>query len=319
MKWGIMGAANIARKALIPALQRAEGAEVTAVASLSGKEKELADTFDIPYTYESYEELLNDPEIEAVYIPLPNHLHKEWTIKAAQAGKHVLCEKPAALNRADMEEMLQACEENNVYFLEAFMYQFHPQHKKVKQLMEEGAVGEVSMIQASFSFLFDRSNYNIRLDPEKGGGALWDIGCYGVHSALNVMNEEVKDVQVTGNIDPEHGVDTTAAASLLLANGVVVQVDCSFDATFRNEYQVIGTEGIIKVHDAYRPDKRDSKGLITVFDSEGEQVAIEEGDQYRLQVETFMDAIRNNGSLEFYHQASLRYLDVMEQLQNGLK
>ncbi|TGB02929.1 Gfo/Idh/MocA family protein [Halobacillus salinus] len=316
MKWGIMGAANIAKKALIPAMQRAEGAEVVAIASLSGKEKEIAETFAIPNTYESYEALLADSEIEAVYIPLPNHLHKEWTIKAAEAGKHVLCEKPAALNKSDVEEMIQACEDNGVFFLEAFMYQFHPQHNRVKQLIEEGAIGEVAQIRASFSFLFDRSNYNIRLDKEKGGGSLWDVGCYGVHSALNVMGEKVVDVKVTKKVDPNYGVDTTAAATLLLESGVIVQVDSSFDATMRNEYEVIGAEGVIKVHNAYRPDKEDHQGEITLLSSNGEQTIIEEGDQYKLQVETFMKAVQQGGSLKAYHEATLQYLDVMEQLVN---
>ena len=128
MKWGIMSAANIAKKIVIPAIQRAENAEIEAIASLSGNAEETAASFDIPKTYDTYEELLADEEVEAVYIPLPNHLHKEWTLKAARAGKHVLCEKPAALNRADVEDMIEACNENGVYFLEAFMYQFHPQH-----------------------------------------------------------------------------------------------------------------------------------------------------------------------------------------------
>ncbi|MCA0972144.1 Gfo/Idh/MocA family oxidoreductase [Halobacillus litoralis] len=314
MKWGILGAANIAKKALIPAMKRTDGAEVVAVASLSGKEEALAEQFQIPNTYDSYEALLEDSEVEAVYIPLPNHLHKEWTIKAAQAGKHVLCEKPAALNRQDAEEMIQACEEHGVYFLEAFMYQFHPQHDKVKQLVNDGAVGEVAMIRASFSFFFDRSSYNIRLDQEKGGGSLWDVGCYGVHSALNIMNENVMDVQVTKRIDPEHGVDTTAAAALLLENGVVVQVDSSFDAVMRNEYEVVGSEGVLKVHDAYRPDKEDHIGKITVQNDQGEKTYTEEGDQYSLQVKTFMEAVKNGDSLKKYHEATLTYIEIMEQL-----
>lgn len=314
MKWGIMGAANIAKKALIPAMERAEDAEVVAIASLSGKEKELAETFAIPNTYDSYEALLADEDVEAVYIPLPNHLHKEWTIKAAKAGKHVLCEKPAALTRADVEEMIQACEENGVFFLEAFMYQFHPQHDKVKQLIEEGAVGDVAMIRASFSFFFDRSTYNIRLDKDKGGGSLWDVGCYGVHSALNLMNKKVVDVNVTKKVDPNYGVDTTAAATLMLENGVIVQVDSSFDATMRNEYEVVGVDGVIKVHNAYRPDKEDHQGKITVYNKKGEMTYFESGDQYKIQVETFMNAVRQGTSLKSYQEATLQYIDVMEDL-----
>ncbi|WP_431802781.1 Gfo/Idh/MocA family protein [Halobacillus andaensis] len=258
MKWGIMSAANIAKKALIPALQRTEGAEVYAIASQSGKEKEIADQFGIPITYNSYEAMLNNPEVEAVYIPLPNHLHKEWTKKAAQAGKHILCEKPAALTQADVSDMIETCNRNGVYFLEAFMYQFHPQHQKVKDLISGGAVGEVSLIRTSFSFNFSRDNYNIRLDAAKGGGAMWDVGCYGVHSALHLMNEKVMRVTGAANIDPDYKVDTTSSATLTLNNGTLIQVDCSFDLASRNTYEVVGAKGIITVHDAYRPDKKKS-------------------------------------------------------------
>ncbi|WP_173918384.1 Gfo/Idh/MocA family protein [Halobacillus sp. Marseille-Q1614] len=314
MRWGILGAANIAKKAIIPALQRTEEAQVYAAASLSGKEKVFAEEFNIPKTYDTYEGLLSDPEIEAVYIPLPNHLHKEWTIKAAQAGKHVLCEKPAALTTGDGQEMIQACEQQGVLFLEAFMYQFHPQHEKVKELIKEGSIGDVRLVRTSFSFNFDRSGYNIRLDSEKGGGAFWDVGCYGVHSALHIMEEEVKSVTAVANIDDESGVDLTTGASLLLENGVVVQVDCSFESEGRNEYQVIGSEGTLTVHDAYRPDKQNHIGKITLRNQDKEQELIETGDQYRIQVERFMDAVQKGVSFEKYHKETLRYLQVMEDI-----
>ncbi|MFG6147133.1 Gfo/Idh/MocA family protein [Halobacillus sp. B23F22_1] len=319
MKWGILSAASIAKKTLIPAIQRTEGAEVFAIASQSGKAREFADQFKIPYTYESYESLLADPNIEAVYIPLPNHLHKEWSIKAAEAGKHVLCEKPAALRQSDVKEMIEACNRNGVYFLEAFMYQFHPQHQKVKELIDSGVIGDVSLVRASFSFSFDRSNYNIRLDADKGGGALWDVGCYGIHSALHLIDQEVRRVTATAKLDEDYHVDTTSSASLLLENGVVVQVDCSFDAAGRNTYEVIGAEGVIKVQDAYRPDKKNHVGKITVENEQGVKEFVEQGDQYSLQVENFMKAVADQESLETYHKETIRYLGAMEAIQEKIK
>ncbi|GGF20386.1 deoxyfructose oxidoreductase [Halobacillus andaensis] len=319
MKWGILSAANIAKKALIPAIQRTEGAEAFAIASQSGKAREFAEQFEIPQTYESYESLLADPNVEAVYIPLPNHLHKEWTIKAAEAGKHVLCEKPAAIHQSDVNEMIEACNQNGVYFLEAFMYQFHPQHQKVKELIDSGVIGDVSLVRASFSFYFYRSNYNIRLDAGKGGGALWDVGCYGVHSALHLIDQEVSRVTATAKLDEEYHVDTTSSASLLLENGVIVQVDCSFDAAARNTYEVIGSEGVITVHDAYRPDKKNHEGKITVENEQGVKEFVEQGDQYSLQVENFMKAIVNKKSLETYHKETIRYLGAMEAIQEKIK
>ena len=320
MKWGIMSAANIAKKIVIPAIQRAENAEIEAIASLSGNAEETAADFDIPKTYDTYEELLADEEVEAVYIPLPNHLHKEWTLKAARAGKHVLCEKPAALNRADVEDMIEACNENGVYFLEAFMYQFHPQHPRVKELIQEGHIGDVQLIRPSFSFYLDPSSSNIRLEADKGGGALWDVGCYGVHSALNLINEPVKDWTVSSSLHPTSKVDTTTLATLTLANDVKVAIDCSFDMVFRDEYQVVGSEGLIHVHHAYRPDAKDHIGKITVTKADGEVSTYEEtGDQYRLQVETFMKAINNQESLQPYHEATKTYLDVVEKLQKDMR
>ncbi|UOR11026.1 Gfo/Idh/MocA family protein [Halobacillus amylolyticus] len=318
MKWGILSTAAIAKKALIPALQRAEDAEVDAIASQNGKEREVAEEFGIPKAYSSYELLLADEEIEAVYIPLPNHLHKEWTIKAAEAGKHVLCEKPAALKAQDVEDMITACKQNQVYFLEAFMYQFHPQHERVKQLIEEGAIGDVGLVRASFSFHFNRDSNNIRLDVNKGGGALWDVGCYGIHSALHVLSQEVKNVNAVAHIDDKFGVDTTAVATLMLEDETIVQVDCSFDGVPRNEYEVIGTKGMIKVHDAYRPDKKDHQGIVTIQTENGTEEMIIEGDQYRLQVETFMNAIQRQESFVDYHRETVRYIEVMEDLQQLL-
>ncbi|MCP3027377.1 Gfo/Idh/MocA family protein [Halobacillus sp. A5] len=318
MKWGILSAANIARKAIIPALLRTEGAEVYAAASQSGKERELAEQFEIPVTYNNYEELLNDPEVEAVYIPLPNHLHKHWTIKAAEAGKHVLCEKPAALTRSDILDMIEACDRHGVHFLEAFMYQFHPQHQKVKSLIKNGAIGEISLVRSSFSFYFDRESYNIRLDADKGGGALWDVGCYGVYSALHLLNKEVKSVKAAAKIDPMAKVDTTSSATLLLENGVVVQVDCSFDSASRNTYEVIGSKGVITVHNSYRPDKKDHQGKITLENNEGRQEFVESGDQYSLQVQAFMNAVNNGESLETYRKETIRYIDVMESIQREI-
>ncbi|MCA1011783.1 Gfo/Idh/MocA family protein [Halobacillus halophilus] len=319
MKWGIMSAANIAKKMVIPAIQRAENAEIEAIASLSGNAEETAASFDIPKTYDTYEGLLADEEVEAVYIPLPNHLHKEWTIKAARAGKHVLCEKPAALSRADVEDMIEACNENGVYFLEAFMYQFHPQHQRVKELIQEGHIGDVRLIKPTFSFNLDPSSYNIRLDADKGGGALWDLGCYGVHSALNLVNEQVKDWNVSSSIHPTYHVDTTTLAALTLENDVKVSIECSFDVLFRDEYQVVGTEGMIHVHHAYRPDAKEHLGKITLTKVNGEKLVYHEtGDQYRLQVETFMNAINNQESLQPYHEATKTYLDVVEKLQEEM-
>ncbi|MFC0524306.1 Gfo/Idh/MocA family protein [Pontibacillus salicampi] len=313
MKWGILGAANIARKAVIPAIQRA-GADVVAIASRSGSAEEMAEEFGIPKSYGSYEELLNDQEIEAVYIPVPNHLHKQWTITAAEAGKHILCEKPAALTHDDTKQMLESCKENNVYFLEAFMYQFHPQHERVKELIIAGEIGQVQFMKASFSFLFDKSTNNIRLEADKGGGALWDVGCYGIHSSMKILQSTPKTAQGLLHMDQKHQVDTTTFVQLEMENGTMAQIDCSFDAPMRQAYEVIGTNGTIKVPRAYRPDKDDHEGLIQLENQNGAYEEKVYGDQYKLQIETLEHAIANNESLEKYHELTLENSRILEEL-----
>lgn len=155
VKWGILGTARIAREQLIPALQREGHSEVVAIASKSGKARDVADRFGIPAAYDDYEALLGDPAVEAVYIPLPNGLHKEWAIKAARHGKHVLCEKPSALTSAETREILEACREHDVIFMEGFMYRHHPQHQRVKEIMQSGEIGEVVLFRASLHFLLE--------------------------------------------------------------------------------------------------------------------------------------------------------------------
>ncbi|GGD01905.1 Gfo/Idh/MocA family protein [Pontibacillus salipaludis] len=320
MRWGILGTANIAKKALIPAIQRTDGSEVVAVASSSGKEEEVAKHFDISNAYSSYQQLLNDDQVEAVYIPLPNHLHKEWVLKAAQAGKHILCEKPAALSYRDVEEMVQTCQNHNVIFLEAFMYQFHPQHERVKEIIASGEIGDVELMKASFSFSFDRSHYNIRLDPEKGGGALWDVGCYGTHSALHLLGSKPDHVQSISNVDEEYEVDLASLVTMKLENGVLVQVDCSFNTPLRNEYEIIGTKGRITVPHAYRPDANDHKGIIRISTNDGEREVVEEGDQYALQIEAFERMVENHepmDALQFKTLENIKLIDSIYQSQNG--
>ncbi|MBU9712750.1 Gfo/Idh/MocA family protein [Evansella tamaricis] len=317
MKWGILGASNIARKALMPALQRAEDTEVIAVASRSEKGAAFAKEFNIPKVYTSYEEMLADGEIDAVYISLPNDMHKEWTIKAAEHGKHVLCEKPAAVTAADAKDMIDACEKHNVKFLEAFMYQFHPQHQRVKDLIRSGEIGDVNLMKASFSFYLDPSADNIRLDREKGGGALFDIGCYGLHSVFNVLESKPVTIESVADIHPEREVDLTTAISMKLENGLLAQVDCSFQQPFKQSYEVIGTKGRITVTDAYRPDavNEDGTGTIIIETSDGKREEAVAGDQYKLEVDTLTNAVVHNQSLSKFHEMTLTYLRAIETCQ----
>lgn len=298
VRWGILSTAKIAQEQLIPAFQRSINAEVKAIASGSGvgKAEEVAHEFHIEKAYGSYEELLADNEIDAVYIPLPNHLHKEWVIKAAEHKKHVLCEKPAALNVEDFEEMKLACEKNEVLFLEAFMYYFHPQHERVKEMIDQGEIGEVKYIQAGFTFYLpeEERGSNIRTDREKGGGSLYDIGCYAIHSIRNILWEEPETVHVQAVFDNHLNVDIETNGYMTFPSGVRASFDTSFNLEMRHEYRIFGSKGSIQVPRAFRPDLHGGEGIIIVQNNTGTRIESVSGDQYRLQVEHISQAILEN-------------------------
>ncbi|OIJ13871.1 oxidoreductase [Anaerobacillus arseniciselenatis] len=312
VRWGILSTANIAQKAMIPAIGRSENAEVVAIASSSGKAKEVADAFNIKKTYHTYEQMLRDEEIDAIYIPLPNHLHKKWTMEAAKHGKHVLCEKPASLTAEDTKEMIDFCKVRGVHFMEAFMYQFHPQHDTVRAIIASGEIGEVKLMRASFSFLLNKPKGNIRMDRTKGGGSIYDVGCYSIHVIRNVLQVEPTEIFIHANIDQEHQVDTSAVGYLKLENGVSATFDSSFEMAFRNEYEIIGTKGQIKVPRAFRPDIHGDQGIVILQTEDGTKELKVVGDVYRMQVERFSQAILEEEDLSSTWENSIRNMKVID-------
>ena len=190
-------------------MKRADNSEVAAIASRGERVHRVAAECGIPVAFESYEGLLQDDNIDAVYIPLPNHLHKEWVIKAAEHGKHVLCEKPVALNAEEALEMVRECKEQKVAFMEGFMYQFHPQYKRVQELMASGEIGDIKLVKGSFSFFMENREGNIRMNKEMGGGSLFDVGSYCVHAIRSVLNAEPVQVYAQAQLDSETKIDTS--------------------------------------------------------------------------------------------------------------
>lgn len=304
IRWGILSTASIAQKALLPAFERAKNAVVTAIATGSNVEKAnaLAKNFGIEKVYDCYEKLLADPEIDAVYIPLPNHLHKKWVIEAAQKGKHILCEKPAALSAEEFHKMEKVCREQNVYFMEAFMYHFHPQHERVKEIIDAGEIGDVSYMEAGFSFYIDEAerSRNIRMKEVSGGGSIYDVGCYAIHSIRNILRAEPEAVHVHAVMDEGYKIDTDAVGYLRFPNGMRATFDVSFNLAMRHEYKVFGTAGSIIVPRAYRPDKNGGEGLIIVEKEGVTRTETVKGDQYRAQVEHLSQAILT-GQEDLYH------------------
>ncbi len=317
--WGVLSTANIAKKQVIPALMRSTHAEVVAIASESGKANVVAEQFNIRKVYDNYEALLQDPDIDAVYIPLPNHLHKQWTIEAAKHGKHVLCEKPASLTAADTKEMVAACKEHNVLFMEAFMYQFHPQHQRVREIIGSGEIGEVKLMRASFSFYLNELNGNIRTDATMGGGSIYDVGCYGIHAIRNVLMEEPRELHILANLSTEHQVDLSAVGTMKMASGATAIFDCSFDMTYRAEYEIIGTKGSIKVPRAFRPDNDGGEGLVIVQTEEGMREESYVGDIYRLQVEDFSKAIIDQVEPSYSAENTIQNMKVIDACYDSIK
>ncbi|SDK03043.1 Gfo/Idh/MocA family protein [Sediminibacillus albus] len=314
VKWGILSTAGIGQKQVIPAIGRAANAEAIAIASRGDKAKEAAVRHNIAKAYTSYQELLQDPEIDAVYIPLPNSLHKQWVIEAARHGKHVLCEKPAALNVEELQEMIEACSRHGVKFMEAFMYQFHPLHEKVRELIDAKEIGELSLVRASFSFLLEKDAENIRLNNALGGGSVYDVGCYCLHSIRTVLGEEPVQIHAHAKWDDHLNVDTTVAGTMSFASGIEAGFDCSFDQFPENKYELVGSAGKIEVINAYRPDKNpDGEGLIRLTKAGGELIEKRiPGDQYRSQVEHFSKSILEDTPLYYSDEKMLLNMKVID-------
>lgn len=295
VRWGVLSTAGIAQKSLLPAFLRAKNAQVTAIATSSDVQKaeQVAETFSIEKVYASYEALLADEEIDAVYIPLPNHLHKQWIIEAAKHHKHILCEKPIALTAEDVQEMEAVCQQYELLLMEAFMYDFHPQHARVKHLIAEGAIGQVRSMTASFSFYLDASRRptSIKMQKEMGGGSLYDVGCYGIHAIRNILQMEPATVHTHAQLDEATGVDTAAVGYMTFKNGVYATFDCSFNAAMRHEYAIHGTEGSIVVPRAFRPDNFGGQGIVEIHKEQTITKESIQGDQYCLEIEQLSAAI----------------------------
>ena len=315
VRWGVISTADIAQTQVIPAILRSEHAELAAVASRSSKAKEVANAFSIPYAYDSYEKLLINPEIEAVYIPLPNHLHKKWVIEAARAGKHVLVEKPAALTAGEVEEMAAICREKNVKFMEAFMYQFHPQHKRVQEIMASGEIGEIKFMRTSFSYLLENRKANIRMNKEMGGGSIYDIGCYCIHAIRNLLGSEPVTIKAFAEIDPDTQIDVSAVVHMKMENGITCVFDSSFEMSFRNDYEIVGTEGRIIVPNAYRPDVVGPDAVIHIGER-SERIA---GDSYKLQIDHFSKAIREDFEPSYSIKNTLQNMRIIDSCYQSIK
>jgi predicted dehydrogenase len=252
LRWGVLSTAKIGRQKVIPGIAGADRCTVTAIASRDGQRgREVAAALGIPRVHDSYKALLADPEVDAVYIPLPNHLHVPWTIAAARAGKHVLCEKPLATASADAERVIEVCRAEGVTLMEAFMYRLHPSWVAVRELVASGRIGRLVSVQSWFSYYND-DPANIRNIAAYGGGALLDIGCYNVNLSRMLFGGEPRGVQASIVRDPVSGVDVTTSAILEFDAGVAT-FTCSMRAENDQRVDVYGTDGRISVEIPFNP------------------------------------------------------------------
>ena len=322
---GVVSAANIGRRVVIPSILRARNVELVALASSSEAgerflgETDLATRDGRPLReavclHTSYADLLADPDVDAVYIPLPNHLHAEWSKRAADAGKHVLCEKPAALDAAETADMIDHCRARGVVWMEAFMYRFHPQWRTVRRLLDEGAIGELRAVVAVFTFTV-RDPENVRRVPAYGGGSLYDVGAYCVNVSRWMFGRA--PASVSGSSLPSaEGVDEDFRGVLDVGDGGSALILSSLSQPYRHHVRLLGTEGDVTVPQAFvvRPDDRVAV-IHTDADGRDEAHAIEAADEYQLELEHFADCVLSGRSPDVVSHAdtlaNMRTIDAL--------
>ncbi|MDB5085121.1 MAG: oxidoreductase [Bacilli bacterium] len=288
LKWGVLGTGNIVGK-MGPAILAAQNSDWLAIAGRNSESSmSAAIRFGVPRAYPSYQDLINDPDIDAVYIALLNHLHLKWALQAIAAGKHVLCEKPMTLTAAEALQVKEAAQRSNIQVMEAFVWRFLPVHQRVKQLLTEGHIGEAVQVNAHFSIALRDAASSTRMVKAWGGGCLYDIGCYPVSFSRFLLGAEPEAVDARLTIDPRTGVDTRFVGTLYFASGRCAQLSSAFDQSGGCFYEVIGTKGRIRTS----PIRFNSPTTLWVSAAdETKELYFEAQNQYVLQVEAFTDAI----------------------------
>jgi predicted dehydrogenase len=316
LRWGIVSTANIGVRKVIPATQKAERCEVVAIASRDGElATRVAGELGIPRAYEGYEALLSDPDVDAVYIPLPNDQHAAWTIAAARAGKHVLCEKPLAMSVAEAERMVESCASEGVLLMEAFMYRLHPSWEAVRELVASGRIGRLRAVQSWFSY-FNDDPRNIRNVPERGGGALYDTGCYCINLSRMLFGGEPTRIEASVSRDES---DTDVLTSAILAfDDAVATFTCSTRAEPDQRVHIYGTEGPISIGIPFNiPPDRPTEIVVTSggdppVDPHSETLTFAKVDQYTIQAERFADAVLDGRPLPIPPEDAIGNLRVIE-------
>ena len=299
IRWGILGAARINQQ-LMPAIVAANNSELIAIASrrpgaAEAILKQYAPEAENVRIYNDPAELLKDPDIQAVYIPLATEEHAQWTLRAVEHGKHVLCEKPMALSVADIEIIESAAEKQQVCVMEGFMYRFHPQHQRIQDIIDSGAIGEVRSVRTCFAYPMQPARlYRIDRSISQGGGAMWDIGCYAIHTARFHFGDTKAQAVTAMAKHNEHGADVSSSGIIDFGDGKYAQFNFSFEHARRAEYEIIGTKGGLKCHNVWA--KPAEQPIISWQTDSGEQQTenLESANHFQLEVEHFCDCILQN-------------------------
>ena len=314
IRWGVLSTANIGRNRVIPAIQQSKNGRVTAVASRTiEKARAFADETGIPTAYGSYEELIASPDIDAIYIPVPNSEHAQWSIRCAEAGKPTLCEKPLASNSVEAQGMVDAFKSRGILFAEAFMYRFHPQTERVKQMIVDGMIGDIRTMQASFNFVA-RHEDDIRLNKTLVGGSLMDVGCYCINAMRLMSDSEPSEVHALARIGAASQVDESLSAAMRFPNAVLGHFDSSLRTYFTHSYEIRGTRGRISVEQGFVMPK-DAETVIRYWhDDRYEEISIPPANSYTLMAEDFADALINGRPPRFPPEdgvANMRVIDLL--------
>jgi predicted dehydrogenase len=316
LRWGILGVAGINQR-LLPAFAAAADTELVAIASRTpDRAKSAAAAAGIPKAHGSYEALLADPAIDVVYIPLPNTLHAEWTRRAADAGKHVLCEKPLCPTAGEAADVVAHCRSKGVRLMDGFMWPHHPRTVRLRKMIDEGAIGDVRRVTGAFTFQLPPDPTNIRLRPEMAGGSLYDVGCYTVYGIRWAMRAE--PVRVFAAATMQFGVDVAMSAALEFADGRVGAFDCGFVLPMRQWLEIVGTKGVVRVPEMWLPGA-DATAEITRGDGPAEVVTMGGRDQIVCMLEDFGQAVREGRDVAPSPDEAVRTLKVMDALRRSAK
>jgi predicted dehydrogenase len=319
VRWGILSTADIGVRKVIPGIRKAARCEVVAIASRDGEQaRAVADQLGIPSAHASYEALLADPGVDAVYIPLPNHMHMDWTIAALRAGKHVLCEKPLAMTADDAQRMVDVAHETGLHLMEAFMYRQHPSWVAAMELVESGRIGTLTAVQSWFSYYNDDAT-NIRNIVEYGGGALFDIGCYTINLSRMVFGGEPSHIQASVRRDPATGVDALVSA-ILDFDGGIASFTCAIRSESDQRVHIYGTEGRISIDIPFNiPPDRPTRIRLTAGGDppvapDTTVLEFPTTDPYTAEVERFVSAVLDGGPTPVPPEdavANLRVIDAI--------